>query len=87
MYFLSVNCICIYGLIFPFLLQKCRAFKYVIPLYLLVRSLTFLVGKSYMGIVRHTSVRDSFRILIVNSAGSAVFILINVVKCCGILWQ
>ncbi|MEX2428327.1 MAG: nucleoside-diphosphate sugar epimerase/dehydratase [Bacteroidales bacterium] len=33
-----------------------------------------------MGIVRHTSVRDSFRILIVNSAGSAVFVMINVVS-------
>lgn len=50
-----------------------------IPIYLSIRAVSFLIGKTYAGIIRYTSSQDSVRIFIVISAGTAVFFLWNFV--------
>lgn len=51
--------------------------NYIIPLILGVRIISFLFSKTYAGIIRHTSIKDIERILIVVSSGSIVLTGIN----------
>jgi FlaA1/EpsC-like NDP-sugar epimerase len=51
-----------------------------IPVYLLVRSVSFYLGKTYAGIIRYTSSQDSVRIFFVFSIGTASFFLLNFVS-------
>lgn len=51
--------------------------KLVIPLFLLVRAISFLIGGTYAGIIRYTSSKDAERIFVVVSLGSSIFILAN----------
>lgn len=51
--------------------------KFVIPLVLLVRAISFLIGGTYAGIVRYTSAKDAERIFMVISLGSLLFVLTN----------
>lgn len=50
------------------------------PLVLIVRSITFLFGKIYAGIVRFTGAKDTERIFLVVTAGSVVFFIANVIS-------
>jgi len=43
-----------------------------------VRTILFIIGKTYAGIIRYTSTRDALRVFIVVSAGSLVFVLANI---------
>ncbi|WP_321298682.1 nucleoside-diphosphate sugar epimerase/dehydratase [Marinifilum fragile] len=54
--------------------------KVIIPLFVLLRALTFLYGGTYAGIVRYTSSKDAERIFVVVSIGSAVFTLFNLLS-------
>jgi len=56
------------------------SFKYVIPFYLAVRSLSFLIGHTYAGIVRYTSLKDAERIFVVIIFGSLSLVLFNLVS-------
>ena len=53
------------------------SFRYVFPIIIGTRLITFYLFKTYTGIIRYTSTRDATRILIVLAAGSAFFALIN----------
>lgn len=53
--------------------------NYIVPLILGVRIVSFLISKTYAGIIRHTSIKDIERILIVTSSGSIVLTAINLV--------
>jgi len=57
-----------------------QGLQVVIPVYIGVRGLTFLIGRTYQGIVRYTSLRDFFRILAAVTTGSAVLLVINLVS-------
>jgi FlaA1/EpsC-like NDP-sugar epimerase len=46
---------------------------------LLIRILSFVISKTYAGIVRYTSTRDAVRIFLVITAGSVSFIIINLI--------
>lgn len=59
--------------------------KWVLPIILIVRAISFFVFKTYSGIVRYTGVEDSLRILKVVFIGSLCFVLINIVT--YILWS
>lgn len=50
------------------------------PLFLLVRAVSFFVGKTYSGIIRYTSTQDTRRIFLTVTAGTLVFIAANLVK-------
>ncbi|WP_101260567.1 polysaccharide biosynthesis protein [Labilibaculum filiforme] len=51
--------------------------KLVIPLVLILRATSFLIGGTYAGIVRYTSAKDAERIFVVISAGSLILVLAN----------
>lgn len=49
----------------------------ILPLVLLVRTATFLIFRTYVGVIRYTSTRDATRILGTIGVGSLVFIILN----------
>jgi len=51
-----------------------------IPFVLIVRAASFIIGKSYAGIIRYTSAKDAERIFVVILAGSVFFLLANQVS-------
>ena len=51
---------------------------YVLLIVLSVRAVSFLIGKTYAGMVRHTGSKDIIRILIALAIGSSVFVIINI---------
>lgn len=53
--------------------------KWVLPIILIVRAISFFVFKTYSGIVRYTGVEDSLRILKVIFIGSLFFVLVNII--------
>ncbi len=55
-------------------------FLLVFPLVILVRSAGFLFFRTFAGLIRYASSRDSERILYVVSAGSGVFVFFNMVS-------
>lgn len=55
-------------------------FKYVFPIVLGIRALTFFFFKTYSGIIRYTSTKDVQRIMTTLSTGSVIFCLINPVS-------
>ncbi|MEP7167972.1 MAG: nucleoside-diphosphate sugar epimerase/dehydratase [Bacteroidota bacterium] len=52
--------------------------RYVIPEIIIVRAVSFYLFKTYAGIIMYTSTRDAVRIFFTLSAGSVLFIVINV---------
>lgn len=62
---------------FSVLYKESSEIPKVLLIMLSVRLISFLIAKTYAGIVRYTSTRDSVRIFLVVSAGSVVFMLIN----------
>lgn len=51
----------------------------IFPIILLVRSVSYLIAKIYAGIIRYTSSKDTERIFITLTIGSAFFAIINVI--------
>jgi len=80
--------ICTFSIIIAYLLR----FNFTIPInelqllpkvliiVLSVRILSFIIAKTYAGIVRYTSTRDAVRIFLVLTAGSVFFIIINIIS-------
>lgn len=54
-----------------------NGFSFIIPYVLFFRSITFLIFKTYAGIIRYSGAKDTERIFIVAITGSVVFIVIN----------
>jgi FlaA1/EpsC-like NDP-sugar epimerase len=77
--------ICSFSLFIAYLLRfninipisQIETFKFVFPLVLGVRGISFLIGRTYAGIVRYTSLKDAERILIVNTFASLSLVLLN----------
>lgn len=75
--------ICFFSLLFAYLLrfdfvsfpieEEWNVLKYSLPVFFIVRALTFYFGKTYTGIIRYTSTQDSKRIFLVVTIGSLVF--------------
>jgi len=56
------------------ILQKeWEVLKPALPIYIIVRTLSFLLGKTYAGIIRHTGTQDAKRIFITITLGSLFF--------------
>jgi len=51
-----------------------------LPFYIGIRALTFVIAKSYAGIIRHTSTQDAKRIFLTITAGSLVFLLLSPIR-------
>lgn len=80
--------ICIGSLILAYLLrfnfhipkEEIAQFKYVFPVVLGTRIISFMISKIYAGIIRYTSTRDAVRIFFTVTAGSVAFIVANLVS-------
>ena len=59
-------------------------FPKVLAYIVLVRMISFLIGRTYVGIIRYTSTEDVIRIFLVIFAGSLVFVLTNLITFYGI---
>lgn len=59
-------------------------FPFVFGVVLGVRALSFFISKTYKGIVKHTSSKDSQRIFIVITLGSISFVLVNLLFYYGV---
>lgn len=84
-----VSCLSLYVaylLRFNFLLPdyEIYSFRWVFPLVIAVRAATFLIFKTYAGIIRYTSTKDATRILTALAAGAAFIALINPI---GYWWR
>lgn len=55
-------------------LKEWEILQLALPIYILVRALSFVIGKSYAGIIRYTSTQDAKRIFLVVTIGSLVFL-------------
>jgi FlaA1/EpsC-like NDP-sugar epimerase len=86
--FLADSFICLLSLFIAYLLRfnftipstENSTFNYVFPFMLAVRLSSFLLFKTYAGIIRYTGTRDAMRILLTLSAGSVFTILANLVS-------
>ncbi|MCF6173990.1 MAG: polysaccharide biosynthesis protein, partial [Campylobacteraceae bacterium] len=54
-----------------------QSLKYIIPYILIIRTIGFFIGKTYVGIVRYTGSRDAEHIFIVLLSGSIIFVISN----------
>jgi FlaA1/EpsC-like NDP-sugar epimerase len=79
--------ICIFSVILAHLLRfnfhipqvDMQVLPRVLITILMIRIISFLIAKIYVGIVRYTSTRDSVRIFLVVTTGSIVFVFINLI--------
>lgn len=56
-----------------------ESLKRVFPLFIFIRALSFIIFRTYAGLIRYTSAKDSERIFIVVSTGSVVLAIINLI--------
>ncbi len=61
------------------ILENIQSFYFVIPVVLIIRFTTFLISRTYQGIVRYTSTKDAGRIFFVLIIGSLLFGTINII--------
>ena len=54
--------------------------KAFLPIFLAIRALSFVLGRTYAGIIRYTSTQDTLRIFVVLSSGTAAFAALNFFK-------
>jgi FlaA1/EpsC-like NDP-sugar epimerase len=84
--------ICIVSLLIAYLVRfnfdipliNYERFPYVLGVVIMIRAISFLIFKTYKGIVKYTSSKDSQRILLTITAGSLVCVVINLVFFFGI---
>jgi FlaA1/EpsC-like NDP-sugar epimerase len=60
--------------------QYFDSLTFIIPFVLFVRSITFLIFRTYAGIIRYSGVKDTERIFTVAITGSILFIIINILN-------
>ncbi|MCO6500317.1 MAG: polysaccharide biosynthesis protein [Vicingus serpentipes] len=65
--------------------SEIRTFNTVFPLLLAIRGISFILSKTYAGIIRYTSSKDTERIFFTTSIGSLLFIGINILT--YFLWE
>ncbi|MCW3084220.1 MAG: polysaccharide biosynthesis protein [Bacteroidetes bacterium] len=80
--------ICLFSLVLAYLVRfnfsipqvEIDAFPLVFALVLGIRGISFYISKTYQGIVKYTSSKDSQRIFVVITVGSILYVLINVIS-------
>jgi FlaA1/EpsC-like NDP-sugar epimerase len=65
---------------FKMLAQESAEIPKVLLIMVSVRLISFLITKTYAGIVRYTNTRDAVRIFLVVTAGSFIFMIINLIS-------
>ena len=80
--------ICLFGIVAAYYLrfnfnvpqEEIQSFAHVIPLVLIVQAVSFIIARTYAGMVRHTSSKDVQRLIIVTSLNSAFLVILNIVS-------
>ncbi|NJO90098.1 MAG: hypothetical protein HC831_14990 [Chloroflexia bacterium] len=62
-----------------FILENIKSFYFVVPVVLIIRFTSFLISRTYQGLVRYTSTKDAGRIFFVLIIGSLLFAVINII--------
>ncbi|MDY6799762.1 MAG: nucleoside-diphosphate sugar epimerase/dehydratase [Bacteroidota bacterium] len=57
-----------------------NSLNFIIPFVLFVRSITFLIFRTYAGIIRYSGAKDTERIFIVAITGSLLFAILNILN-------
>lgn len=86
-FFIDIG-ICLFSMILAYLLRfnfslpplAIADLPMVLGIVMAVRALSFYISKTYQGIVRYTSSKDSTRIFVTITAGSLAFVLVNIVS-------
>jgi FlaA1/EpsC-like NDP-sugar epimerase len=86
--FIADSFICLLSLFIAYLLRfnftipatENSTFNYVFPFVLGVRIVSFLIFKTYAGIIRYTGTRDTMRILLTLAAGSVFTVIVNLIS-------
>lgn len=60
--------------------HEIQSWKYVFPFIIFIRALSFVIAKTYSGIIRYTSTEDAIRIFVVIFSGSILFSLSNIIS-------
>ncbi|MDG2370874.1 MAG: nucleoside-diphosphate sugar epimerase/dehydratase [Flavobacteriales bacterium] len=60
--------------------QEYEVLKFAFPIFILVRILSFIVSKTYAGIIRYTSTQDTKRLFSTITVGTVIFLAISIVK-------
>jgi len=85
--------ICFFSIVIAFLVRfnfsvpkelSTEAIYFVFYTILGIRFVSFLISKTYKGIIKHTSSKDSQRIFITITSGSLLFVIINLIYFYGI---
>jgi nucleoside-diphosphate-sugar epimerase len=61
-------------------LKEINTFAFVFPFVLIVRFSSFLIAKTYTGIIRYTGTKDAFRIVLTLAAGSGAMLISNLIR-------
>ena len=80
--------ICVCSVLLAYLLRfnfkipgtEIQSFYYVFPFVLGIRGISFLIWRTYAGIIRYTGTRDAQRIFISVISGSVVFVVANIIS-------
>lgn len=80
--------ICLVSIVFSYHLRfnfripekELASLPYIILMVLFVRAISFILGRTYAGMVRHTGSKDVIRIFISLAIGSCLFVLLNMLS-------
>jgi FlaA1/EpsC-like NDP-sugar epimerase len=61
-------------------LKEINTFNFVFPFVLIVRFSSFLIAKTYTGIIRYTGTKDAIRIVLTLASGSSIMLISNVIR-------
>lgn len=61
------------------ILENIQSFYFVIPVVIIIRFISFLISRTYLGLVRYTSTKDAGRIFFVLIIGSLSFAVLNII--------
>lgn len=86
-FFIDIS-LCLISIVLAYLLRfnfdlneiKLENPEYVMIVVLGVRIFSFLIGKTYAGIIRYTSTKDAERIFVVVTSGSVLFVILNIIR-------
>jgi len=68
-----------YYIRFEFNFRPTEIYSLTIPVLVFIRAVTFVLFKSYAGLIRYTSAKDTERIIYVVTTGSIVLVIVNVI--------
>lgn len=86
-FFIDIS-LCLISIVLAYLLRfnfdlkeiKLEKPEYVMILVIGIRIISFIIGKTYVGIIRYTSTKDAERIFIVVTSGSVLFVILNIIR-------